>query len=399
MPTVCRTEHRSAKTSVVESIQLQQSYRQRQPWRIIITRMQNDRYRFQISLLPKNEGNFENEKEEEILRRQKKQPQPQPQGSSSQPITTRDRSLVTAPFPLLTIPIFPLRKTVKLPTDNMTLNLYESRYIQMVEEAVLNTGTSCTTAALEATYGTGIDISGTNDQSSIPLFGAIYTTHLPHIVVPPSITTTSPNNPTENDKNSNTYIVPILEPNMIGSLFIVTNHTATIQQNERKVIRLNATAILRFRIIKILHTGGYDDLLACSEIAHHVDLQENRQNKPYIVAQVQLLFSDVDTKFTREMDDNRSDCDLLSNNNKFNRMEHAGLPHYLLDILKQYGSNILSSSFGHSTSVDVRTLLETAWIKELLHFYNMTSSSHNDNHNGVVPLYLEQKERLRILSK
>ena len=395
MPTICRTEHRSAKTSVVESIQLQQSYRQRQPWRIIITRMQNDRYRFQISLLPKNEGNYENEKEEEILRRQKKQPQPQ--GSPSLSIPTSNRSIVTVPFSLLTIPIFPLRKTVKLPTDNMTLNLYESRYIQMVEEAVLNTGTSTTTAALAATYGTGIDISGTNDQSSVPLFGAIYTTHLPHIVVPPSIITTSPNNPTENDKNSNTYIVPILEPNMIGSLFIVTNHTTTIQQNERKVIRLNATAILRFRIIKILHTGGYDDLLACSEIAHHVDLQENRQNKPYIVAQVQLLFSDVDTKFTREMDDNRSDCDIPSNDNKFNRMENADLPHYLSDILKQYGSNILS--FGHSTSVDVRTLLETAWIKELLHFYNVTSSSHNDNINGVVPLYLEQKERLRILSK
>ncbi len=326
----------------------------------------------------------------------------------------RDITTTTPQLPvrrlLCTIPIFPLRKTVKLPGDNITLNLYEPRYRQMVEEAIL-----CDTAGSPCE-------NADHCHQSIPMFGAIYTTNLPHIVVP-----TSSSQGTDDDT---TYIVPILEPNMVGSLFIVTNHTKTIQhQPPRKVIRLNATVILRFRIVEIIHTGGYDNLVQRDDDVdthcRNATVPQQQQqphglannNKPYIVAQVQLLLSDFDTPICDAVQDrNGADHRRPTNDDDAPRHDDSDdttptttttttttttipavflLPHYLGDIITQYGTRILLSHFDTS-SVDVPSW-KTAWIRELLHFYNASSSTTFDNDKRV-PLYLEQKERLRILS-
>ena len=303
-----------------------------------------------------------------------------------------------------TIPIFPLRKTVKLPGDNITLNLYEPRYRRMVEEAIL----------CDATADRGEQHAA--DHPSLPLFGAIYTTNLPHIVVP----TSSSNQGTNDDDNSDdddddtTYIVPILEPNMVGSLFIVTNHTKTGQQLQpQTVIRLNATAILRFRIIEIIHTGGYDHLVQRDVDAHctngtvsqpppHVvGPTKHTNNTPYIVAKVQLWWSDFDTLtgdavhdrngHQRPMNDDNAPCRSSDDDDTAAALL---LPHYLGNIITQYGTIMLTSHFG-ALSADVASW-KTAWIRELLYFYNVSSSTFDNDKR--VPLYLEQRERLRILS-
>ena len=402
--------------------------RQQWPRRSTGTRLQQiNRYRLQSSLRIRNtNGEIEVVNVTETLL--------QSQQSSSSMTTTIASSIsniaTTTTLPvvsvLTTIPIFPLRKTVKLPTDNITLNLYETRYIQMVEEAVLNqnnnycnhnNNNNTATGTTAATSSTWNDDNSVQDcrPSCIPLFGAIYTTDLPHIVVPPTATTISQNNPTTGNftKDKNTYIVPILEPNMIGSVFIVTNHTTTMlqQQYGRKVIQLNATAILRFRIIKIIHTGGYDDLVTTAATSETINQKDNRElcpSKPYIVAQVQFLLPadvPVDTIFTKEMDDDRSYYDLSNNKFKSDATDTmvddstAALPDYLLNLMTQYGPTILSRYFNNTTSDMLLLYLETAWRKELIHFYNVSLTLSSDNKNYVVPLYQEQKERLRVLSK
>jgi hypothetical protein len=272
------------------------------------------------------------------------------------------------PLPLLTIPIFPLRKMVKLPTDNITLNLYESRYIQMMEEAVL-----------KRFAGTNTSISSNQYLPSIPLFGAMYTTHIPHIVVT-APKTTGPSIPTADVENTNVYIVPIIEPDMFGSLFVVTNHTTTIRQNKSKVIQLNATALLRFRIVKVIHTGGYDDLAFPDMESQRTD----NQNVPYIVAQVQLLFPEESAVQCSDEDSAATRVDI---------------PHNIFNLISQYGPTILPWYFGRHATSERLPLLEAGWVKELLYFYNVTSSSSSDNAKSVVPSYQEQKERLRILSQ
>ena len=250
------------------------------------------------------------------------------------------------------------------------------------------------------------------DHRSLPLFGAIYTTNLPHIVVP-----TSSSNQGTNDDDDTTNIVPILEPNMVGSLFIVTNHTKTVQQQQpQTVIRLNATAILRFRIIEIIHTGGYDHLVQRDVDAHctndtvsqpppHVvGPTKNNNNTPYIVAKVQLWWSDFDTPIgaavpdrnghQRPMNDDNAPCHSNDDDDDDDSAAVLLLPHYLGNIITQYGTIMLTSHFG-ALSADVASW-KTAWIRELLYFYNVSSSTFDNDKR--VPLYLEQKERLRILS-
>jgi hypothetical protein len=305
--------------------------------------------------------------------------------------TTTSIGNIKPHLPVLTIPIFPLRKTVKLPTDNITLNLYEPRYIQMVEESILNTPNTTTTS------GNRDDISDDNNcHHSLPIFGAMYTTNLPHIVVP--TTTTSKN---EECNDANTYIVPILEPDMIGAVFIVTNHTTMIQPNgSTKIIRLNATAVLRFRIVKIVHTGGYND------VASLENENNDSPNKPYIVAQVQLLLSDTDTMRTSKSGsvvNSNINSDNLQTSLRNMLADVAGntnvplLPNYLSKILNQYGTTLLSL-YCDPVTLGMVPRLKMVWIQELLFFHNITSSPSSIRENRV-PLYLEQKERLRILSQ
>lgn len=117
----------------------------------------------------------------------------------------------------LILPIFPLRKKVQIPTESLTLNLYEERYLQMAEFIL---------------------------KSDHRLFGALSASNKPQVVA----RGTGP-------------IVPMVEVGDIGVICCVdSNEEAlipTVGGTPRRRIRLEATAIGRFRIKTILHPG-YD---------------------------------------------------------------------------------------------------------------------------------------------
>jgi Lon protease-like protein len=106
---------------------------------------------------------------------------------------------------------------VRLPTETLTLNLYEERYLQMAEFIL---------------------------KSKYRLFGALFTPNKPQVVA----RGTGP-------------IVPMVESGDIGVICRVVNDEEalipTVGSTPRRRIRLIATAISRFQIQTILH-NGYD---------------------------------------------------------------------------------------------------------------------------------------------
>jgi Lon protease-like protein len=112
--------------------------------------------------------------------------------------------------------VFPLQKSVRLPTDVLTLNLYEPRYLALSEYIL---------------------------SKSIPAFGAIYASDKAQLI-----------------KMGVGPIVPMLDVGDIGTLChvqaseegLVPSIDGTVM---RRRIRLNALAIGRFRIEKVLHDG------------------------------------------------------------------------------------------------------------------------------------------------
>jgi hypothetical protein len=126
-----------------------------------------------------------------------------------------DRSLI--------LPIFPLRKAVRLPTETLTLNLYEERYIAM-SEFVLG-----------------------SDQR---LFGALFSSDKPQVV----------------KGGGMGKIVPMIQPGDIGVVFVLEDsEEGMIPKQEgappRRQIRLVGTGAGRFQIQRILHNGYGDDSL------------------------------------------------------------------------------------------------------------------------------------------
>jgi Lon protease-like protein len=116
-----------------------------------------------------------------------------------------------------TVPIFPLRKTVRLPTESLTLNLYEERYIDMAEAILASPNVS---------------------------FGVIYSSHKPQII---------------KHGGFSSPVVPILEPGDIGVLCQVTESEdrmiATVGGQARRRIRLQAQGLARFQVLQVVHNG------------------------------------------------------------------------------------------------------------------------------------------------
>jgi hypothetical protein len=139
-----------------------------------------------------------------------------------------DRSLI--------LPIFPLRKAVRLPTETLTLNLYEERYLAMSEYVL---------------------------ESDQQLFGALFSSDKPQIV----------------KEGGMGKIVPMIQPGDIGVIFVLEDsEELMIPKQEgappRRQIRLVGRGAGRFQIQRILHNGYGDDSL------------------PFIVAEAMLLGDD-----------------------------------------------------------------------------------------------------------
>jgi hypothetical protein len=139
-----------------------------------------------------------------------------------------DRSLI--------LPIFPLRKAVRLPTETLTLNLYEERYLAMSEYVL---------------------------ESDQQLFGALFSSDKPQVV----------------KEGGMGKIVPMIQPGDIGVIFVLEDsEELRIPKQEgappRRQIRLVGRGAGRFQIQRILHNGYGEDSL------------------PFIVAEAILLHDD-----------------------------------------------------------------------------------------------------------
>jgi Lon protease-like protein len=134
---------------------------------------------------------------------------------------------------MMRIPIFPLRKSVRLPTDRLQLNLYEERYIAMSEYILLDDDQK------------NNNDKSSNEPSARRIFGAIYASNKPQLV-----------------RNARGPVVPILSVGDVGTVFYVQESeegmipTADSSFTRRR-IRLNAMGVGRFRIENILHDGTY----------------------------------------------------------------------------------------------------------------------------------------------
>ncbi len=144
------------------------------------------------------------------------------------------------------IPIFPLRKFPRFPTDRLTLNLYEERYLQMADCII---------------------------TSPLPCFGAIYVAGKPQLVT----------------GGGSGPIVPLLQPGDIGTLFRITNsHEDLLSMNEnnysQRKIKLDAIGIARFRITRIVSDGTLVSGVA----------PRSTEQRPFIRADVTLLGDEQD---------------------------------------------------------------------------------------------------------
>ena len=136
------------------------------------------------------------------------------------------------PIPAV-LPVFPLRKSVKLPTETLNLNLYEPRYLAMCDYILRSSR----------------ELSATNAEGSkhaTMVFGGIYGSNKPQLV----------------QDGGNGPIVPMFEPGDVGTLFSVEHFEEGVRPTTGgRRIRIRGLAVGRFQIGRILHNGygGGDD--------------------------------------------------------------------------------------------------------------------------------------------
>ena len=127
------------------------------------------------------------------------------------------------------LPIFPLRKKVRFPSDLLTLNLYEPRYLRMAEFILQNT------------------------TNTIESFGALYTSDKAQVV----------------SDFGQGPIVPVLQVGDVGTIFQVQNSeegmVPTRGGDLRQRIRLEAIGTQRFRVEEVISSGFSTDIESSSE--------------------------------------------------------------------------------------------------------------------------------------
>jgi hypothetical protein len=150
------------------------------------------------------------------------------------------------------LPIFPLRKHVRLPTEELTLNLYEERYLAMSEFMLSQLSSKVF----------NVQSRKSGFSNVVPFFGAVYCSDKHQIIT----------------QGGTAPVVPILTPGDVGVLCMVLSWTDGIiptkcsskeedtndemveedrpdTETRKRRIRLNALAVGRFRIDRIIHDG------------------------------------------------------------------------------------------------------------------------------------------------
>ena len=171
-----------------------------------------------------------------------------------------------APNVSFVLPIFPLRKTIKLPGESLTLNLYEERYLELARWVLEN-----------------------NRNATRRAFGALYASDKPQIV----------------SQQGRGPIVPMIRPGDIGVIYPVERYEEAMiptygGMERRRRIRMVGTGVARFQIDSILH-NGYGGGNAV------VENDENGGYLPFVLAQVSLYHD----AWTESNPDSTSEDDVL----------------------------------------------------------------------------------------
>jgi Lon protease-like protein len=168
---------------------------------------------------------------------------------------------------LLRIPIFPLRKSVRLPTEILTLNLYETRYLALAEQ-VLQLPKRDENDATDEGIGAVVTSSSSSPPSATTtpaladtrgLFGALYAGSCPQIV---------PANRQRKKLDGGSAalappVTPLVQPGDVGVVFGVESfqdgYVPTYGSVPRRRIRLVARGLARFRVDRIVENGYGSD--------------------------------------------------------------------------------------------------------------------------------------------
>jgi hypothetical protein len=184
----------------------------------------------------------------------------------------------------LRLPLFPLRKRVRFPTDQLTLNLYEDRYLQMSEYILFRQNNQEQRTPQSAS-------SSSSNSIPFPLFGVIYSSDKAQLIA----------------KGGSSPIVPMLDPGDVGVICVVqdwidgmvptgmmsssSSSSLSATPSLRRRMRLNALAIGRFSIERIVQDGT-----GCSLSAKAKDDDDDESELdgilPFILADTKVLIDD-----------------------------------------------------------------------------------------------------------
>mmetsp|Transcript_28025 Transcript_28025/g.40115 ORF Transcript_28025/g.40115 Transcript_28025/m.40115 type:complete len:348 (+) Transcript_28025:60-1103(+) len=130
---------------------------------------------------------------------------------------------------ILTLPVFPLQKAVKFPTDEVTLNLFEERYLALADRVL---------------YGAA------NDVTTVPpsmMFGAWYCSNRSQIV-------------------RNGVVSPLIEPGDVGVVcHVMYHHSSNGRNGPGRRVNIVGLAADRFRVERVLF-NGFDNVDECPYI-------------------------------------------------------------------------------------------------------------------------------------
>jgi Lon protease-like protein len=142
------------------------------------------------------------------------------------------------------LPIFPTRKSVTLPTGELSLNLFEPRYLSLFNDGVL-------------------------PQVNGSTFGAIHSasSSYEHVMIPSA-----------DPDNLPDICVPKVPVNAIGTLCETITHTTSMSRDgKRAMLRVKGRGVDRFRVEEVV-SNGYDYYFG----------RGGRKQKPYIVCRCSI---------------------------------------------------------------------------------------------------------------
>ena len=163
------------------------------------------------------------------------------------------------------LPIFPTRKSVTLPTGEISLNLFEPRYLSLFRDGVL--------PQLNATFGVIHSASSSFE----------------HVMIPSA-----------DPENLPDMLVPKIPIKTIGTICETTTHTTSMSRDGTKaMLRVKGRGVDRFKVEEVV-SNGYDYFIG----------RGGMQQKPFIVCRCSMYCDDEPATLNDEIKIKNSEISL-----------------------------------------------------------------------------------------